>query len=47
MIHTNDKGFVLCPCCGKPTKVKVVADTVLRNFPLFCPWCKKESMVSK
>ena len=34
--------WVLCPICGNKTRTKVRPDTVLENFPLFCPKCKKE-----
>lgn len=37
--------WVLCPYCGKKTKIKVQADTILQNFLLFCPWCKKEFLI--
>lgn len=39
-------GFVLCPVCGCKTKTKIRTDTVLENFPLFCPKCKNETLVS-
>lgn len=38
--------FVLCPVCGCKTKTKIRMDTVLENFPLFCPKCKNETLVS-
>ena len=37
--------WVLCPVCGNKTRVKVREDTVLLNFPLYCPKCKLESML--
>lgn len=37
--------FILCPCCGKKTRVRIRADTVLIHFPLFCPKCDKETLV--
>lgn len=37
--------FILCPVCGNKTRDKARADTVLENFPLFCPKCKKESLI--
>lgn len=43
----SDKGFIVCPECGKLTKTKVRADTVLIKFPLFCTWCKKEYLIDK
>lgn len=47
MIQINDKGFICCPECGKQTKTKVLPETELKYFPLYCPWCKKEQIVSK
>ena len=43
----NSKGFLLCPKCGKATKTKVLPQTRLTGFPLFCPWCKKETIIDK
>ena len=34
--------WILCPFCDGKTRTKVYADTVLANFPLYCPKCKKE-----
>lgn len=38
--------WMLCPACGNKTRIKVREDTVLINFPLFCPKCKQENIVS-
>ena len=38
--------FVLCPLCGGKTRLKLLPETVLRNYPLFCPKCKKEVIIS-
>ena len=38
--------WVLCPVCGGKTRVKVYADTLLVHFPLFCPKCKKETLIN-
>ena len=38
-------GFICCPSCGKKTKVKVYDNTSMSNFPLYCPWCKRENIV--
>jgi len=38
--------WVLCPICGNKTRVKIRVDTELTNFPLFCPKCKKETLIS-
>ncbi|MBS5883671.1 cysteine-rich KTR domain-containing protein [Clostridium sp.] len=38
--------WILCPICGNKTRVKIRVDTVLENFPLFCPKCKKETIIN-
>ena len=38
--------WILCPeCCGK-TRTQIREDTVLENFPLFCPKCKRTFVIS-
>jgi len=37
--------LVRCPICHGKTRTRVLADTVLVNFPLFCPKCKETSIV--
>lgn len=37
--------WVLCPVCKSKTRVKARKDTVLLNFPLFCPKCKREVLI--
>ena len=45
-MQTSEKGFILCPVCGKKTKTKVLpGTTVLKRFPLFCPWCHDEMII--
>lgn len=38
--------WLLCPVCGNKTRDKIREDTVLKNFPLFCPKCKHETLVN-
>ena len=38
--------FVLCPICGGKTRLKLLPETVLKNYPLFCPKCKKEVIIN-
>lgn len=38
--------WVMCPKCGKKTHTKLREDTVLNHFPLYCPKCKRESLIS-
>ena len=37
--------WVICPICKNKTRVKLRVDTVLKNFPLFCPKYKQESLI--
>ena len=37
--------WVLCPFCGSKTRLKIRDDTVLENFPLYCPKCKHEALI--
>ncbi len=44
--HLYKDEWVLCPICGNKTRTKIRHDTVLENFPLFCPKCKKETLIN-
>lgn len=37
--------WLLCPICPNKTRIKLRKNTVLMNFPLFCPKCKKEMLI--
>ena len=37
--------WFLCPICGNKTHDKIREDTVLKNFPLYCPKCKQETLI--
>ncbi len=41
----NDYKWLFCPICHNKARVKLREDTELKNFPLFCPKCKKESLI--
>ena len=43
--NENIKEWVYCPICGNKTRLKLRQDTVLTHFPLFCPKCKRESLI--
>lgn len=45
-METTERGFLLCPKCGGKTKTKVLPETVLLEFPLYCPKCKRETVVT-
>ena len=38
--------WLLCPICGSKTRNIIREDTILINYPLYCPKCKRESLVS-
>ena len=37
--------WILCPFCGSKTRNKVREDTVLINYPLYCPKCRQETLI--
>ncbi len=37
--------WIRCPVCGNKTRVRIREDTELKNFPLYCPKCKQESLI--
>ena len=37
--------WILCPVCGNKTRLQIRADTELKNFPLYCPKCKQETLI--
>lgn len=41
----NNTEWIKCPVCGNKTRNKMREDTILRQFPLFCPKCKKETLI--
>ncbi|MBQ9166802.1 MAG: hypothetical protein IJX67_00095 [Oscillospiraceae bacterium] len=47
-MDTAQKKSYRLPClnCDKKTDVKIYDDTVLINFPLYCPHCEQEILVN-
>ena len=41
----DEREWILCPVCGNKTRNKIRGDTELKNFPLYCPKCKHESLI--
>ncbi|WP_455583643.1 cysteine-rich KTR domain-containing protein [Fusobacterium mortiferum] len=40
--------WILCPVCGSKTRNKIRKDTVLENYPLYCPkFSKRDFEFSK
>lgn len=44
-MKNDDIKWIPCPICGNKTRNMIRRDTILKNFPLFCPKCKRESLV--
>ncbi len=42
----TDCKFVLCPVCGNKTRTMIQENTEMKNFPLYCPKCKKETIIN-
>lgn len=38
--------WLLCPVCQSKTRLRLRDDTILENFPLYCPKCKQETLIS-
>lgn len=37
--------WIVCPVCGRKTHNKIREDTEIKNFPLYCPKCRQESLI--
>ena len=42
----EEKRWVLCQWCGAKTRLQILRETVLITFPLFCPKCRRESIIN-
>lgn len=42
----QDTQWILCPVCGNKTRNRIREDTELKNFPLYCPKCKQETLIN-
>ena len=42
----DEKQWLLCPICRNKTRLQIRTDTELKNFPLFCPKCKQETLIN-
>ena len=43
---SREEQWLLCPVCGAKTRLRLLQRTVLREFPLYCPKCSRESVIS-
>ena len=37
--------WIHCPVCRNKTRLKIRVDTELKNFPLYCPKYRQESLI--
>ena len=37
--------WVRCPASRNKTRTRIREDTVLKNYPLYCPKCKQENLI--
>lgn len=37
--------WIYCPVCGNKTRDRIRKNTVLKNYPLYCPKCKQQSLI--
>ena len=37
--------WLFCPVCGRKTHNKIREDIEIKNFPLYCPKCKQETVI--
>lgn len=37
--------WIRCPICGNKTRARLREDTILINYPLYCPKCKQETLI--
>ena len=41
----REECWLLCPLCGGKTRSRGRADTILFRYPLYCPKCRRETLV--
>ncbi|HFI0336089.1 TPA: cysteine-rich KTR domain-containing protein [Streptococcus suis] len=38
--------WILCPVCGNKTRTMIRENTEMKNFPLYCRKCRKETLIN-
>ena len=46
MKESIEKKWVLFPVCGAKTRLQLFPETEQKSFPLFCPKCRRESIIN-
>lgn len=42
----EDTKWIFCPVCRSKTRLKMRKDTELKNLPLYCPKCRKVTLIN-
>ncbi|MCI9480556.1 MAG: conjugal transfer protein [Lachnospiraceae bacterium] len=37
--------WICCPICGGKIRNRIREDTILKNYPFYCPKCKQEVLI--
>ena len=37
--------WIVCPVCANKTRDRIREDTILKNYPLYCPKCKQQTLI--
>ena len=45
-ITSKNTEWIYCTICGNKTRTMIRKDTELKNFPLYCPKCKRETLIN-
>lgn len=45
-MNSNKEHWIFVPRLRLQTRAPLLPDTVLRSFPLFCPKCRRESIIN-
>lgn len=40
-----DNQWIYCPVCNHKTRIQIRRETIMKSFPLFCPKCKRETLI--
>ena len=43
--NMDNTEWIKCPICRNKTRNKIRQDTLLKNYPLYCPKCKNEVLI--
>ena len=41
----DKSNWILCPVCGNKTRDRLRENTILENYPLYCPKCEHENLL--